>query len=557
MGLMTGLDISLFLFLLVTFIYVFTFNVITTQHKVYLLFHFFMMFWPIGQVGVHITDNPNLQVVYINISFVCLSMLGSGWLLFTKFLVNAAYRPSRKFLISMISPSLLMSAFIVWNPAGLFMHAVNGGYTERIYGPIFWGLAALLVTYYGISVRMLLQTYLKRKAQQEDSVSIRNALIGIVILVSMALLDLFVNVVLDPWLPVIPGLTSLGIVMSNLYFVFALQKNRTLDLVKIAHQDVVNTLSVGIIVLDEHDHIIEKNRIISPYIRTYVGEKLNMQKLLAGYSQDAAGEEAFLHAYHHQPMSRIQTEIAIEHNRQGAKFFSLHVAPTIVSGRRIGKVITFQDITELRSLILKSEEHNSSLQERNRALIYMQDELFQANRKLEQMAITDSLTGCYNRRYLMQQLEHEVMTNMRYKIPYALILFDIDFFKQVNDTYGHVVGDEVIRRTAEAVRSSLRRTDILARYGGEEFTLYMPHTTKEQAEMLAQRVREVVENNHIPIGRGRPPISVTVSMGMIAVEEPFEQQYDDIKDYLKELFSKIDSALYRAKDDGRNRVVNL
>ncbi|REE92810.1 diguanylate cyclase (GGDEF)-like protein [Paenibacillus taihuensis] len=554
---MTGFDISLFIFLLVTFIYVFTFNVITTQHKVYLLFHFFMMFWPICQVGVHTTDNPNLQIIFINTSFVCLSMLGFGWLLFTKFLVNAAYRPSRKFLAYMVLPSLIMSVFVVWNPAELFMRPVDGSYTERIYGPIFWVLAALLISYYVISVRMLLGTYRLRKAQQEDRVSIVNALIGIIILVSLSLLDMVVNVVLDPWLPVIPGLTSLGIVTSNLYFVFALQRNRTLDLVKIAHQDVVDTLSVGVIVLDEHDQVIEMNRIMSPFFRIRVGEKLNMAKLLAGYSTDAASEESFLHMYQHQPSKRIQTEIVIEHDKLQTKFFSLHVAPVIVGGRRIGRVITFQDITELKSLILKSQEHNSSLQERNRALIYMQDELFQANRKLEQMAITDSLTGCFNRRYLMQQLEHEVLTNLRYKIPFALILFDIDLFKQVNDTYGHIVGDEVIRRTAEAVRSSLRRTDILARYGGEEFTLYMPHTTREHAEMLAQRVREAVEGNFIQLGRGRSPISVTVSMGMIAVEEPFHQQYDDIKEYLKELFLKADSALYRAKDDGRNRVVNL
>lgn len=557
MGLMTGFDISLFIFLLLTFIYVFTFNVITTQHKVYLLFHFFMMLWPICQVGVHTTDNPSLQIIYINTSFVCLSMLGFGWLLFTKFLVNAAYRPSRKFLACMILPSLIMSVFVVWNPSELFMRPVDGGYTERIYGPIFWVLAALLISYYVISVRMLLRANRLRKARQEERVSIINALIGIVILVSLSLLDMIVNVVLDPWLPVIPGLTSLGIVTSNLYFVFALQKNRTLDLVKIAHQDVVDTLSVGVIVLDEHGQVIEMNRIMSPFIRIRVGDRLDMTKLLEGYSPDAVNEAAFMNAYENQPLSRIQTEIVIERDKQWAKYFTLHVAPVVVGGRRVGKVITFQDITELKSLILKSQEHNSSLQERNRALIHMQDELFQANRKLEQMAITDSLTGCYNRRYLMQQLEHEVLTNLRYKIPFALILFDIDLFKQVNDTYGHIVGDEVIRRTAEAVRSSLRRTDILARYGGEEFTLYMPHTTKEQAEMLAQRVREEVQKNFIAIGRGRSPISVTVSMGMIAVDEPFHQQVDDIKDYLKELFLKADSALYRAKDDGRNRVVNL
>nr|WP_052475986.1 GGDEF domain-containing protein [Cohnella kolymensis] len=100
---------------------------------------------------------------------------------------------------------------------------------------------------------------------------------------------------------------------------------------------------------------------------------------------------------------------------------------------------------------------NEALHERNMELIAIQDELFRVNQKLEQMAITDGLTGCFNRRYLMQQLEHEVLLNMRYRIPYSILLFDIDHFKQINDHYGHLVGDEVIRSTVNIVRDTLRR----------------------------------------------------------------------------------------------------
>ncbi|RAP75601.1 hypothetical protein DL346_18265 [Paenibacillus montanisoli] len=553
---MTGLDLSLFLFLFAIFIYVFATNIITTQHKVYLLFHFFMMIWPLGQVGVHLTDQPHLQIFYINTSFVGLSMLGFGWLLFTKFLVNVTYRPSRRALICMVLPSLLVSIGVVWNPWNAFVSTLDGSYEERIYGPILWVMVAVLLSYYVYSLRILFKAYGSRKLPQ-DRARIANAITGIIIIVAFPMLDLLLNVVLAPWLPVIPGLTSLGIVLSDLYFVFSLKKHRSLDLVKIAQQDVMDTLSVGMIVLDEHDHVIEMNQGVSPRMPISVGETLNMEDLLSCFSIDPESKEAFLHAYRTSPSQRIQTEIAIEYDEMLKQYFTLHVGPIIVNGRRIGKTVTFQDISELKCHILKSQEQYSSMQERNRALIYMQDELFQANRKLEQMAITDSLTGCYNRRFLMQQLEHEVLTNIRYKIPFALLLFDIDLFKIVNDTYGHVVGDEVIRRTADAVRHSLRRTDILARYGGEEFTVYLPHTNKEQAEMLAQRIREVVENNEIPIGRGRAPVSVTISMGMLVVDEQSDLHLDDVKSYLRDLFAKVDSALYKAKDNGRNRVVNL
>lgn len=379
-------------------------------------------------------------------------------------------------------------------------------------------------------------------------------MIGIIIMLALPTLDIFVNVVLDPWLPVIPGLTSLGIVLSDLYFFFSLRKS--FDLVEIAQQDVVNTLSVGTIVLDDQNIVVSLNRNVSPKLGIVRGAPIDMEALLAVHSLDAFTDGVFLQNFRNQPNEHAVTEIAIGFDGGSRQFLSLHTAPIKVNGSLKGRVITVQDITDLKAHILRSQEQNTSLQERNRALIYMQDELFQANRKLEQMAITDSLTGCFNRRFLMQQLEHEVLTNLRYRIPFAVFLFDIDLFKLVNDTYGHLVGDEVIRRTAEAVRGALRRTDILARYGGEEFAVYLPHTNKEQAELLAQRIREIVESNEIPTGRGRSPISVTISMGIHAVEEQTDLQIDDVKAYLKELFFKIDTALYRAKDDGRNRVVN-
>ena len=157
----------------------------------------------------------------------------------------------------------------------------------------------------------------------------------------------------------------------------------------------------------------------------------------------------------------------------------------------------------------------------------------------------------------MQQLEHEVITNVRYRIPFAIFLFDIDLFKTVNDKYGHPVGDEVIKQTAEIVRGSLRRTDILARYGGEEFTVYLPHTNRAQADLLAQRIRSAVESNKIPTGIDNTFISVTISMGVLSIEQQTEVHVVDAKAYLRELFVKVDMALYKAKDDGRNRVVNF
>ncbi|WP_240546627.1 GGDEF domain-containing protein [Paenibacillus artemisiicola] len=556
MGLTAGMDLGLLLGLFAIFVYVFVKNVITTQYKVYLLFHVFMMLWPIGQIGVHSTDRPHLQIIFITLSFVGFTMLGFGWLLFAKFLVNGAYyRPGRNVVLLTLAPSLLLPAAMIWNPDNLFVAPVGGGYAERVYGPVFWAVIVQLVGYFLYAIGILRKAYRSGDARSGGP-RVGNALIGLVILVTLPTLDLVVNVALDPWLPVVPGMTTLSILLSDIYFLFSLQKHRSFDLVKVAKQDVIDTLSVGIVVLDEHDVVIEMNRNVNRSLNIARGKRLDMEALLAAHSLAGGVDEAFLNGFRAHAGDRIHTEISIGAGNGPRQYMAMHAARVRAGASLRGRVITLQDITELKSLVMKSQEHNHSLQERNRALIYMQDELFQANRKLEQMAITDSLTGCFNRRFMMQQLEHEVLTNLRYRIPFAVFLFDIDLFKLVNDTYGHVVGDEVIRRTAEAVRGTLRRTDILARYGGEEFAVYLPHTNKEQAEMLAQRVREVVESNEIPTGRGRAPISVTISMGVHVVEEQTHLQVDDVKTYLKELFSKIDTALYRAKDNGRNRVVN-
>ncbi|MGO4371082.1 GGDEF domain-containing protein, partial [Paenibacillus sp. MCAF20] len=188
-------------------------------------------------------------------------------------------------------------------------------------------------------------------------------------------------------------------------------------------------------------------------------------------------------------------------------------------------------------------------------LMLMQDELSQANKKLEQMAITDGLTGCYNRRYLLLQLEQEVLMNLKFGISFSIFLFDLDYFKLINDKYGHLVGDEVLCSTVNAVKGALRKTDILARYGGEEFTVYLPHTNREQADLIAELVKEAVESNRVHIGTGEQSISVTISMGVVTIEHFEPSVIEDPKAYLREILAQTDSALYEAKYNGRNRIV--
>jgi diguanylate cyclase (GGDEF)-like protein len=171
-------------------------------------------------------------------------------------------------------------------------------------------------------------------------------------------------------------------------------------------------------------------------------------------------------------------------------------------------------------------------------------ELGVANRKLQQAALTDALTGLYNRRYALDRLDREWAAASRSGEPLACLLIDIDHFKRVNDTYGHDVGDDVLRATAAVLRDSLRQSDVVCRLGGEEFVVIAPGVDPERAAACAERLRAAAERNVIEVANGT--LRVTLSLG-VAVRTA--QTRDPAA-----LLKAADEAVYAAKAGGRNRV---
>lgn len=168
------------------------------------------------------------------------------------------------------------------------------------------------------------------------------------------------------------------------------------------------------------------------------------------------------------------------------------------------------------------------------------------NRSLERLATTDSLTGLFNRRYFITRLEEEIARTSRYKVPMCCLLVDIDNFKKVNDTYGHLQGDEVLRCVAECTEQSVRTNDVVARYGGEELIILLPQTELEgalhQAERLLKRVSDTTYDGMPPDHR------ITVSIG-VAIHNAEETLSAD------EFIKRADDALYIAKEGGKNKYV--
>lgn len=167
---------------------------------------------------------------------------------------------------------------------------------------------------------------------------------------------------------------------------------------------------------------------------------------------------------------------------------------------------------------------------------------------LKQESITDALTGLRNRRYFDQRISEEVALSTRYKLPLTLMLIDVDHFKKINDTYGHTVGDEVLQTLSKIIQNVVRDSDIVARYGGEEIVIITPNTTKEEAAILAERLREKVEQTKVAtIATTQEVVQVTISIGLCSLSPIITDK--------EALLEESDQSLYLAKKYGRNRVV--
>ncbi|MDP2647261.1 MAG: GGDEF domain-containing protein [Desulfobacterales bacterium] len=176
---------------------------------------------------------------------------------------------------------------------------------------------------------------------------------------------------------------------------------------------------------------------------------------------------------------------------------------------------------------------------------YLQKELIESDKKYRELSITDDLTHLYNSRHFYNQLKAEISRAVRHKRPLSLAIMDIDNFKQHNDTYGHLEGDNVLSSLGKLINEYLRGVDSGYRYGGEEFALILPDTDIKGAAFVAERMRKGFESLTFS-PRPNEKINCTISIGVAQYEPEIE---------LKALINKADKAMYKAKDQGKNKVV--
>jgi len=168
--------------------------------------------------------------------------------------------------------------------------------------------------------------------------------------------------------------------------------------------------------------------------------------------------------------------------------------------------------------------------------------------KVTQLATTDELTGLPNRRKLFENMDSEMIRARRYKRPLSLLIIDIDCFKDINDTYGHSIGDEILKLTAIRGQKAIRKSDTLARWGGDEFVFLMPETDRNKAIEICQRLKAAIQAEPLNITKDKS-LHFTISGGISTwdVRNDHEKTRDEI-------FKEADQALYKAKESGRNRI---
>jgi len=289
-------------------------------------------------------------------------------------------------------------------------------------------------------------------------------------------------------------------------------------------RDITSVLGEGVYVLDKDGCLAFMNPEAENLLGWTETELLgkNIHDLIHYQKADGtplpAKDCPVLQTIHSGKSCRIAEEVLTR--RDGTLLpVALVSTPIIEKGEVIGSVAAFHDITE-----------------RKRS----QESLRRANELLEHKATTDALTGIYNRLKFNDMAEAEIQRTIRHGTPLSLIMMDIDYFKKINDTYGHLCGDCVLREITMLVNRTIRQYDLFARWGGEEFMILSPNNDIENARQLAERLRTEIEDFDFSSAH-----SVTCSFGVAEFKEG-----DNIDSFTK----RTDDALYKAKAKGRNRV---
>lgn len=303
------------------------------------------------------------------------------------------------------------------------------------------------------------------------------------------------------------GIDPVPMVMwiSTLLYFWAISSSRLFSLMPVAKNVIFNSINDAVMVLDESLRLVEINQACRSHFT-------QVNRSLIGLDIQDIWETLFDKPFDMKiGMAEIKTQLNDE------KIYQVRSSLLDSAHNVDGFLIIFTDITEVKKL----------------------------QNLLEQQAYYDDLTQIYNRRAFLKQCELDYEQSILEQSPFSIMIMDVDYFKKVNDVYGHHMGDRLLEHIVNICQNNLVNEELFARYGGEEFVFAIKNCTQLQAEALANRIRVAVESTPLITSEGE--ISVTLSLGVA-------ESIRDVGETVSNLLNKADTALYRAKETGRNKV---
>jgi diguanylate cyclase (GGDEF)-like protein len=464
-----------------------------------------------GYAGELLSGTLTAKLIWNTVQYLGISFLPALWILFTARYVNVQ-RLNRKPAIAILAAISLTTLFgaltdrilhlrysSVWvdfsGPIGVL------GFTR---GPLYWSHTAYSIAAFVIGTTLLV-----------------NGLVTTPRYFRRQLILMLAGTVL-PWANYVcylAGLNFHGIdtipfsmFLSVVCFGLAIFRYRILDVIPVARSRVFETMADGVIVLDTYGRIADFNPSAAAVLPELSREAISSDavKTLAGREALCMNIEMNVEADF--PFTLSSEETARNYVAK-ISFIRNH------NGETIGRIVMFQDNTETSRLLVR----------------------------LKELATLDSLTGISNRRNFMDQANRQIALLARGGKPMAFVLLDLDNFKKLNDTHGHLAGDEALRLVAKALSAQVRPGDVVARFGGEEFICILSEASPEAAPAVAERIRAAIEGISIPL-EGGSFARVTASLGVECVGTVSGNESIDA------LLARADTALYAAKEGGRNRV---
>jgi len=306
-------------------------------------------------------------------------------------------------------------------------------------------------------------------------------------------------------------------------------------------KNAMNIISEGLLILDDKERIILANNAFAQLVgvdaETLTGK--SPKKMNWRYKSGSSDEMPWTQA---QKSNRAiaEAQMSLQTKKFGQRSFLVNAAPITGEDKKVrGSMVTFNDVTQLQL-------RNTQLNKAVHTLKKSQAEVAKKNKELAFLASRDPLTGCLNRRAFFETVEPQFRELIQSAEDFSCVMLDIDHFKLVNDTYGHGVGDNVIKTLARTILDNMRNGDLACRYGGEEFVLYLKDSDATGAVNIAERIRQQVEKLDFSTDPATKDMKITSSFGIA-------DSHDKAMS-LNELIEQADQALYFSKENGRNQV---